>query len=87
VASHSEISRLLGEHGMIGLVILFLLIIVPIKNMRHQPNLAIAFLGSFFIFWFLTINHSAMRIAFPGFIYGLSLITLKIDEENSVYRK
>jgi len=86
VASHNEISRLLGEHGMIGLGILFLLIVVPLKNMKDQPPLAKAFLGSFFIFWFLTINHSAMRIAFPGFIYGLSLITLQIDEENTVYR-
>lgn len=88
-ASHNEVSRLLSEHGMIGVVILFLLIAVPIKNMRNQSNLAIAFLGSFFIFWFLTINHSAMRIAFPGFIYGLSLITItfKTDEEDSLYRK
>jgi O-antigen ligase len=86
-ASHNEISRLLSEHGMIGLVILFLLIIVPIKNIRSQSNLGIAFLGAFFLFWFLTINHSAMRIAFPGFIYGLSLITFKTDEENSLYRE
>jgi len=87
VASHNEISRLLGEHGVIGLGILVLLIVVPLKNMKNQSPLAKAFLGSFFLFWFLTINHSAMRIAFPGFIYGLSLITLKIDEENSLYRK
>jgi O-antigen ligase len=86
-ASHNEISRLLSEHGMIGLVILFLLILVPIKNIRGQSNLAIAFLGAFFMFWFLTINHSAMRIAFPGFIYGLSLITFKKDEETSLYRE
>jgi hypothetical protein len=87
LASHNEISRLLGEHGMIGLVILFLLIVVPIKNIKNQPNLAKAFLGAFFLFWFLTINHSAMRIAFPGFIYGLSLITLKTEDENSLYRE
>ncbi len=86
-ASHNEVSRLLSEHGMIGVVILFLLIFIPIKNMKNQSNLARAFLGAFFLFWFLTINHSAMRIAFPGFIYGLSLITLKINEENSIYRK
>jgi len=86
-ASHNEVSRLLSEHGVIGLVILFLLIIVPIKNIMNQSNLAIAFLGSFFIFWFLTINHSAMRIAFPGFIYGLSLITFNKDEETSLYRE
>ena len=29
--------------------------------------------------WFLTINHSAMRVALPSFAYGLSLINLKDD--------
>lgn len=87
VASHNELSRLLGEHGVIGLIILIILIVIPIKNIISQPNLARGLLGAFFIFWFLTINHSAMRIAFPAFIYGLSLATLKLDEENSLYRQ
>jgi hypothetical protein len=54
--------------------------------MAKQPYLARAFLGSFLIFWFLTINHSAMRIAFPGFIYGLSVavITFKEMKEEDV---
>jgi O-antigen ligase len=81
VASHNEMSRLLGEHGFIGIIILLILIIIPTKHILNQPYLARAFLASFFIFWFLTINHSAMRIAFPGFIYGLSLMTILNDEE------
>jgi hypothetical protein len=28
----------------------------------------------FLLFWFLTINHAAMRIAAPAFIYALSLL-------------
>ena len=85
IASHNEVSRLLGEHGLIGILILIILIMVPIINAWRQPPYAKAFLGAFFIFWFLTINHSAMRVSFPGFIYGLSLITitLKGDESNS----
>ncbi|SFS35351.1 O-antigen ligase family protein [Lutibacter maritimus] len=89
-ASHNEISRLLGEHGMIGLLILGILLIIPIRNMFKQPLLTVAFLSAFLIFWFLTINHSAMRVAFPAFIYGLSLIILEKDKENeeaTVYRK
>lgn len=76
-ASHNEVSRLLSEHGMIGLIILVLLLAIPAKYILNQPFLARAFLSAFLLFWFLTINHSAMRIAFPAFIYGLSLI--KID--------
>ena len=86
VASHNEMSRLLGEHGMIGVFVLFLLIIVPIRNLFNQPFLARAFLSAFFLFWFLTINHSAMRIAFPGFIYGLSVSIITIHEKNSIHR-
>ncbi|PHR74585.1 MAG: hypothetical protein COA67_00480 [Lutibacter sp.] len=80
IASHNEMSRLLGEHGMIGVLILTMLILIPIFNAWQQPAYAKAFLGAFFIFWFLTINHSAMRVSFPGFIYGLSLIRIKLNE-------
>lgn len=86
-ASHSEVSRLLGEHGLIGVVILFLLVVIPIRNILNHPFLARAFLSAFFLFWFLTINHSAMRIAFPGFIYGLSVAIITIHEKNSIHRK
>jgi len=86
-ASHNEMSRLLGEHGMIGLLVLLLLIIVPIKKILQQQFLARAFLSSFFLFWFLTINHSAMRIALPGFIYGLSVAIITLNEKNTLYRK
>ena len=80
-ASHNEMSRLIGEHGLIGIVALFLLITVPIRHLFKQPYLARAFLASFLIFWFFTINHSAMRIAFPGFIYGLSMAVITFKEE------
>lgn len=74
ITSHDEIGRLISEHGLIGILLLFLLIITPIPKILNQNYYARAFLISFYLFWFLTINHSAMRIAFPGWIYGLSLI-------------
>ncbi len=86
VASHNEVSRLLGEHGLIGILILILLMLTPLANAWKQPPYAKAFLGAFFIFWFLTINHSAMRVSFPGFIYGLSLITITL-KENSIQKR
>jgi hypothetical protein len=83
IASHNEMSRLLGEHGLIGILILTMLICIPIVNAWPQPAYAKAFLGAFFIFWFLTINHSAMRVSFPGFIYGLSLIRIKLYDAST----
>jgi hypothetical protein len=72
VVSHNELSRLLSEHGVIGIIILLILILRPlIHRNEHRENV---FFYVFFCFWFATINHSAMRIAAPGFIYGLALL-------------
>ncbi len=80
-ASHNEVSRLIEEHGLIGVIILLLLLTVPIIHMYGQPMYSKGLLLAFYAFWFLTINHSAMRIAFPGFIYGLSLINITNEED------
>jgi hypothetical protein len=71
-ASHNELSRLLSEHGLLGVLSFFILIFTPFLNRLNNRNNIYFF--SFLVFWFLTINHSAMRIAFPSFIYGLSLL-------------
>jgi hypothetical protein len=71
-ASHNEISRLLAEHGTFGIIALIILIFTPLfLRLENKTNI---FFYSFFLFWFLTINHTSMRIAFPSFIYGLSLL-------------
>ncbi|TDW47168.1 O-antigen ligase-like membrane protein [Flavobacterium sp. 270] len=81
VASHNEITRMLSEHGLFGifgLIILFLTpFIIYINNIQHLYFL------SFYVFWLLTINHAAMRIAAPAFVYALSLLTVvvKIPEK------
>ena len=79
-ASHNEMSRLLEEHGLIGLFSLLLLFYASTLNFFKQDLLYKGFVVGFATLWFLTINHSAMRIAFPGFIYGLSLINFYEDE-------
>jgi hypothetical protein len=57
-------------------------------HILKQPFLPRAFLSAFLIFWFLTINHSAMRVAFPAFIYGFSLIIIDrrvLDETDRLH--
>ena len=80
-ASHNEVGRLIEEHGIIGFVILLLLLGLPLLNFWRGDNYNRAFTTAFYLLWFLTINHSAMRIAFPGFIYGLSLINITHGKE------
>jgi hypothetical protein len=76
VASHNEISRMLSEHGMFGILGLLILVVTPfiiyINNRQHLYFL------SFFIFWLLTINHAAMRIAAPAFVYALCLLSVQV---------
>ncbi|MGJ5640622.1 O-antigen ligase family protein [Formosa sp. S-31] len=85
VASHNEVSRILSEHGMLGVMILLILIIKPLSfRGQHKGNVMFY---AFLIFWFATINHSSMRIAAPGFIYGLALLRVTYDKKRPVPRQ
>ncbi len=86
-SSHNEMSRLLSEHGIFGLLMLLFLIIVPLKKNSSKSKIEKAFLYSFYLFWFLTINHSAMRLTFPAFIYSISLMNINFNEKNTLHRK
>jgi hypothetical protein len=84
-ASHNEVSRLLSEHGLLGLFALLILIFVPIIFWTKFKNNY--YFLAFLAFWFLTINHSAMRIALPGFVYGLALLYIVDEKKYPVHRK
>ncbi len=85
IATHNEISRLLSEHGMLGLFALLILIFVPIIFWTKFKNNY--YFLAFMAFWFLTINHSAMRIALPAFVYGLALLYIVDEKKPPVHRK
>lgn len=84
-ASHNELSRMLSEHGILGLIMLGILGIYPlIYRASNTKNLLFySALG----FWFLTINHSSMRIAAPAFIYALSLLNVVYEKKNYPVRR
>lgn len=85
IASHSEISRTLAEHGAMGIMALLIVFCTPIflflDNKQH------IYLFCFLLFWLLTINHAAMRLAAPAFIYSLSLLKVYIDEAPTLHRE
>ena len=85
VSSHNEITRMLADHGAIGILGLIVLIVTPfLLYMGNKENI---FMFSFFIFWALTINHAAMRTAAPSFIYALSLLKVSMsNEKNPIHR-
>lgn len=77
VAAHIEFTRLLAEHGILGLFALLILLLSPVAlyfsgiSFEHKV-LILTCCG----FCFLTMAHSAMRIAAPAFMYGLAFIKL-----------
>jgi len=85
INTHNEISRLLSEHGILGVIALLILIFVPIIFWTKFKNNY--YFLAFMAFWFITINHSAMRIALPAFVYGLALLYIVDEKKPPVHRK
>lgn len=86
VLSHSEITRMLSEHGMLGIIALIILFFTPL--FLYLDNKHNIYLACFIVFWILTINHAAMRLAMPAFIYSLSLLKVYLpDEKTPIHRK
>ncbi len=81
VSTHSELSRLWSEHGVLGLFALLILLFYPLQ--LYFKDLRNFYFLPFFIFWLLTINHAATRTIAPLFLYTLSLLQIKIEDENS----
>ena len=84
-ASHNEITRMLAEHGMFGLFGLIILLVTPMAlYLNNKQNI---FVFSFVVFFFFSINHAAMRLAAPAFVYALSLLKVQFEDETTVSRE
>jgi hypothetical protein len=76
ILSHDEITRMLAEHGSFGALGLLILFVTPL--VLYLENKFNMYLLCFVAFWFLTINHAAMRTAIPSFVYALSLLNVQL---------
>lgn len=85
VLSHNEMSRILAEHGALGIIALMIVLFTPL--VLYLDNKQNIYLICCVVFWLLTINHAAMRLAAPAFIYSLSLLKVYVFEEHSVHRE
>jgi hypothetical protein len=85
IVSHNEITRMLAEHGSLGILGLLILFITPL--VLYLDNKYNIYILCFVAFWLLTINHAAMRIAAPAFIYSLSLLKIDLNEEKPVVHR
>lgn len=85
--AHTEYTRLLAEHGALGLVSILLLMIVALKAVREAPQgLPQASVAAMLAWSFTEMGHAAMRVAAIGFLFGLAMalwpefpVTMKKD--------
>jgi hypothetical protein len=82
ILSHDEITRMLAEHGTLGIFGLLILFITPL--ILYLENSFNMFMLCFVAFWFLTINHAAMRTAVPAFVYSLALLNVQLGMNRKV---
>jgi hypothetical protein len=77
LASHSELTRLLAEHGIFGLAALLLLLGMGCWNcVRAQTGLCRSIAVSLVAWALLYMFSNGVRIVTPCFLYGLSFGTL-----------
>ncbi|MCB9276507.1 MAG: O-antigen ligase family protein [Lewinellaceae bacterium] len=74
--SHTEQTRLLSEHGLLGLFVLLIIIFAFLRDYFKRRGAQRAILVLFFLLSFLTMFHSATRLALTGFVYGIGFIVL-----------
>ena len=79
IVSHNEVTRMVAEHGSLGILGLMILLFTPL--ILYIDNKYNIYLLCFLAFWLLTINHAAMRLAAPAFMYSLSLLKVSPHEE------
>jgi len=78
VVAHTEYSRMLAEHGILGLFSLLMLLGISMSHLLLSCSIKSKFIKTLFgILAILTLSHSAMRIAMPSFIYGFLFIDYK----------
>ncbi len=71
-SSHTEYTRLLAEHGLLGLAAMLLLVwMVGSRLMRRAPPASKALAAGFTTWTLLFMFHAAMRMAAVSFIFAL----------------
>lgn len=85
IASHTEYSRLLSEHGMLGLLALIMLGVIAIKNLaRAQSPSGRAVTTALVVWSLLYMLTNAIRLVAPAFIFGLGSLVLLSEERFTI---
>lgn len=76
-ASHTELSRLVSEHGLFGLVALFALAGMLLINVRRSNSRqGKAFIAGAFAWSLFFMLNSGMRLGAPSFMWGIGFVSI-----------
>ena len=71
--AHTELTRLLAEHGLLGVAALLVLFVMAFQTLRGARTLQEKALVAALLAWsFITMSHAAMRIVAPSLAFGLA---------------
>jgi O-antigen ligase len=83
IASHTEFTRMLGEHGSLGLLaILAAFVVLPFLHFRRLgSDERRQWMLTFYILSMFTLAHSGMRMAVPCVAFGLAFLWIKNEHD------
>ena len=80
VSAHTELTRLVAEHGIFGLAAVGVLLLLAWQNIveqQHRVGRGVAVCLTGWAMLFMTV--SAMRLVAPAFLFGLAASQLRLD--------
>jgi len=85
IASHTEFSRLLSEHGLFGLVFIFLLMYIFIKKyLQNRNTVENALMTVLFLIGIGTMLHSGVRTFVSPLFIALSTMIVVAKNKNTI---
>jgi len=83
-ASHTEYSRIMAEHGMLGILALMILLGMLLREFIKAPNpMSQAWLVALAGWAGVEMSHSAMRVVAVSFLLGFAFVTYKQEDNPS----
>ena len=83
-ASHTEYTRLLSDHGMLGIIALLTLFgIVAVNIKRARTMMSKAIVASLLAWSFAFMAHVGMRLAAPSFMIGVTFATFMLTQNKN----
>lgn len=80
-ASHTEYTRLISDHGTLGIVALLTLFLIVGVNIKRAPTLMNKAIVASLLAWSFTfMAHVGMRLAAPSFMIGVTFATFMLKQ-------